>query len=84
MPTYQGAITQGYPLNLTPNILTARFSEKNLTGYGLNLKQAMNQNVGVFSHWSWNNGRTETQTLDISASLSGGMTINSSSRKKTA
>jgi high affinity Mn2+ porin len=64
--------------------LRACFCEKNSTGYGLNLKQAMNQNVGVFSHWSWNNGRTGTQTLDISASLSGGMTINSSSRKKTA
>jgi hypothetical protein len=52
MPTYQGAITQGYPLNLTPNILTARFSEKNMAGYGLNLKQAINQDVGVFSRWN--------------------------------
>jgi hypothetical protein len=31
-----------------------------------------------------NSGRTETQTLDISASLSGGITMNGSSGKKTA
>ena len=82
MATYQDAITQGYQLNLTPNILTARFGIKNMAGYGLNLEQAINQDVGVFSRWSWNNGRTETQTLDISASISGGITINGSSWKR--
>jgi high affinity Mn2+ porin len=33
----------------------------------------------VFGRWSWNPGTTETQTLDISKSLSGGVSIKGSS-----
>jgi len=78
MASYQDAISQGYQLGLTPNILTARFGEQNMWGYGLNIEQAVNEDMGLFARWSWNNGQTETQTLDVSSSLSFGTTLKGS------
>jgi len=33
----------------------------------------------MFARWSWNSGNTETQTLDVSSSISGGVSIKGSS-----
>lgn len=81
MASYQDAISQYYqqPNNVAPNILTARFGEKTMWGYGLNIEQAVSQDIGVFARWSWNSGNTETQTLDVSSSISGGVSIKGSS-----
>ena len=77
MATYQGAINQYYqqPSLGPPNILTARFNEQNMWGYGLNIEQAITKDIGLFARWSWNSGNTETQTLDVNSSLSGGISI---------
>jgi len=79
MSTYRDAINRGIQTNSTPDILNARYGQQSLWGYGLNLEQALSNDVGVFARWSWNTGQTETQTLDISQSISGGVSIKGSS-----
>jgi len=45
-------------------------------GYVINIEQAINEDVGAFGRWSWNNGKTEiTAFTDIDASLSLGTSI---------
>jgi high affinity Mn2+ porin len=80
MGNYQNAINYAQATNTSPpSILNVRQAATNSWGYGLNFEQAINDDVGVFGRWSWNPGTTETQTLDISKSLSGGVSIKGSS-----
>lgn len=45
-------------------------------GYVINLEQALNEELGLFGRWSWNNGKTEIMAFtDIDASLSLGASI---------
>jgi high affinity Mn2+ porin len=45
-------------------------------GYVINLEQALNDEVGLFGRWSWNDGKTEIMAFtDIDASLSLGASI---------
>ena len=45
-------------------------------GYYLNLQQEITDDIGIFSRWSWNDGRTEIMAFtDIDASLSLGTSI---------
>ena len=75
MSTYRDAIDLGVRTNTTPDIFSTRYGNQNLWGYGLNFEQALTKDVGLFARWSWNTGNAETQTLDITQSLSGGLSI---------
>jgi len=45
-------------------------------GYVINLEQALTDDIGLFSRWSWNDGKTEIMAFtDIDASLSMGTSI---------
>jgi high affinity Mn2+ porin len=45
-------------------------------GYVFNLEQALTDDIGLFSRWSWNDGKTEIMAFtDIDASLAGGLSI---------
>jgi high affinity Mn2+ porin len=45
-------------------------------GYVINLEQALNDEVGLFGRWSWNDGKTEIMAFaDIDASLALGASI---------
>src|SRR6185437_14483459 len=45
-------------------------------GYYINLQQEIADDLGAFARWSWNDGQSETSAFtDISASLSGGVSI---------
>src|SRR5256885_5546846 len=45
-------------------------------GYVINLEQALNDEVGLFGRWSWNDGKTEIMAFtDIDASLSLGFSL---------
>src|ERR1700704_5023427 len=45
-------------------------------GYVINLEQALNDELGLFGRWSWNDGKTEIMAFtDIDASLSLGASI---------
>lgn len=78
MGGYQNAINQGLQTNTTPDITNVRLAAQSSWGYGVNIEQAINNDVGIFGRWSWNPGTTETQTVDISRSLSGGVSIKGS------
>jgi carbohydrate-selective porin OprB len=78
MSTYRDAIDLGARTSTTPDILSTRYAYQSLNGYGINIEQALSKDVGFFARWSWNTGNTETQTLDISQSLSGGFSIKGS------
>ncbi len=77
MATYQDAVSQyqATPGMQAPNILMARNGYQNKHGYGVNAEQAISEDLGLFARWSWNDGRTETQTLDVSSSISGGFVV---------
>ena len=78
MGSYQDAMTQGQ-INGIPNLVSVRQNSTRSWGYGLNMEQALNDNIGVFARWSYNPGKTETQTLDMNKSLSGGISIKGTS-----
>ncbi len=78
MGNYQNAVNQAQVSNSTPDITSVRQAAQTSWGYGLNIEQAINEDVGIFGRWSWNPGTTETQTIDISRSLSGGLSIKGS------
>ena len=49
-------------------------------GYYLNLQQEITDDIGLFSRWSWNDGRNEIMAFtDIDASLSLGTSIKGTS-----
>ena len=77
MGGYQDALNAMTP-NTIPDITAVRQNGTKSWGYGLNWEQALNSDVGLFARWSQNPGKTETQTLDISRSLSGGLSIKGS------
>ena len=79
MSNYRDSINLGMQTNTTPDILNTRLANQKLWGYGINLEQAISNDVGIFARWSWNTGQTETQTIDISQSLSGGVSIKGTS-----
>jgi high affinity Mn2+ porin len=80
MGNYQNAINLSQQTNTPPpDVFNVRQAATNSWGYGLNAEQAINNDVGVFARWSWNPGTTETQTLDISKSVSGGVSVKGSS-----
>ena len=78
MASYQDAINSRINNAQVPDILENRKNANTSHGYGVNFEQSMNPNVGIFGRWSWNPGNTETQTLDISESLSGGFSMKGS------
>jgi high affinity Mn2+ porin len=75
MGNYQSAVSLGQQTSSTPDVSNTRLAAQNSWGYGINIEQAINEDVGIFGRWSWNPGNTETQTVDISRSLSGGVSI---------
>lgn len=49
-------------------------------GYVVNVEQAVGDDLGLFTRWSWNNGRNEISAFtDIDMSLSGGLVIKGTS-----
>ena len=79
MASYHDALNLAQQTNTNPNIFNVRLKGQESWGYGINLEQAITQNMGVFARWSWNPGATETQTLDISSSFSAGLSFKGSS-----
>ncbi len=78
MATYNNALSKAVNPDATPIPLSEARSFTNSWGYGINAEQAISDDVGLFARWSWNPGQTETLTLDMSRSLSGGASIKGS------
>ena len=75
MARFENAMALGLQNHTTPDMTSVRQSAQRAWGYGLNMEQALTHDVGIFARWSWNTGNTETQTVDISRSLSGGVSV---------
>ena len=78
MGNYQQALIQNAaasPPSGVPEVVATRQAGQKSRGYGINAEQAVDDNFGVFARWSWNQGQTETQTIDISRSFSGGLSL---------
>lgn len=82
MGSYQNANTLAQQTGTVPNVINVRQAATNSWGYGINAEQAINDDIGLFARWSWNPGTTETQTLDISKSISGGVSVKGSYWKR--
>jgi high affinity Mn2+ porin len=78
MAAYQNAIAWGTQTRQVPDLVEVRAPGTKSWGYGFNAEQAANEDLGFFARWSWNPGTTETQTLDMKTSLSGGLSLKGS------
>jgi len=79
MAEYQNALLLAIKNQQVPDLVGVRAQGTKSWGYGFNAEQAANENLGFFARWSWNPGTTETQTLDMKTSLSGGLSLKGAS-----
>ena len=80
MSRFQDAIDLAARTGGTPDINDVRTGEQVKHGFGLNLEQAVSDDVGVFGRASWADGRTETYAFtEIDRSLSGGVLVKGTS-----
>lgn len=80
MSRYEDALELASQTSAVPDINLVRTSDQVKYGVGLNLEQAINEDIGVFMRAMWADGRTETYAFtEIDRSLSGGALIKGSS-----
>lgn len=80
MSSFQDALNLAARTGGTPDINDVRTGEQVKHGFGLNLEQAMSNNVGLFARASWADGRTETYAFtEIDRSMSGGAVVRGTS-----
>ena len=76
MSRYKDALELGIQTASPPDINLVRNEDQSKYGLGINLEQAINENIGVFMRGMWADGRTETYAFtEIDHSLSGGTLI---------
>jgi len=74
MSRYRDALDFGAQTTSIPDINAVRRGEQIKQGFGLNLEQAINKEIGIFSRASWADGQTETYAFtEIDRSLSAGL-----------
>lgn len=80
MGSYRLAIAQN---PLAPDVTATRAYGRNKYGFGINLEQNINSNLGVFAKTSYNDGKTETWAFtEIDRSVSIGAVLNGNSWKQ--
>lgn len=76
MTSYSDALAQAAQRGGGPDLSTARYGAKSKRGFGLNLEQALSDDVGLFARASWADGKTEIYAFtEIDRSLSTGLLI---------
>ena len=76
MSRYEDALELGTQTASPPDINLVRNEDQSKYGLGINLEQAINENIGVFMRGMWADGRTKTYAFtEIDHSLSGGTLI---------
>lgn len=76
MSRYRDALNLAAATNTTPDLNAVRTGEQIKYGFGLNIEQALNEDVGVFARAGWADGQTETYAFtEIDQSVSGGALI---------
>lgn len=80
MSRFQDALDMAADNGGTPSIDEVRTRDKVKRGFGLNLEQAVSDDVGLFSRASWADGKTETYAFtEIDHSVSGGAVVKGTS-----
>ena len=76
MSRYKDALELGIQTGSPPDINLVRNEDQSKYGLGINLEQAINENIGVFMRGMWADGRAEAYAFtEIDHSLSGGTLI---------
>ncbi|MDR2297892.1 MAG: carbohydrate porin [Comamonas sp.] len=76
MTSYSDALAQAAQRGGVPDLNTARYGAKSKRGFGLNLEQALSDDVGLFARASWADGKTEIYAFtEIDRSLSAGLLV---------
>ena len=79
MTRYADANALAQQTGTVPDINAARYGAQMKRGFGVNIEQAVNDDVGVFARASWADGKTETYAFtDIDRSVSGGVMVKGS------
>lgn len=76
MSRFQDALDLAARTGALPSIDDVRHGEQIKRGFGLNVEQAVSDDVGVFGRASWADGKTETYAYtEIDRSISGGVVV---------
>ena len=76
MSRFDDALALGRRTGTTPDLNAVRDGDQSKWGVGLNVEQAIDDDVGLFGRASWADGRTETYAFtEIDRSLSTGIVI---------
>ncbi|MDE2600059.1 MAG: carbohydrate porin [Rhodocyclaceae bacterium] len=76
MSRYQDALNFAAINGGTPDINQVRYGEQSKVGFGINLEQALSNDVGMFARASLADGKTETYAFtEIDRSISGGILV---------
>lgn len=76
MSRYEDALELASQTSAAPDINLVRTNDQVKYGVGLNLEQAINEDIGVFMRAMWADGRTEAYAFtEVDRSLSGGALI---------
>lgn len=79
MSRYSDALKYGTATATTPDLDAVRHGVQTKWGFGLNLEQALTNDVGLFARGSWADGKTETYAFtEIDRSLSAGLLVRGS------
>lgn len=76
MTRYGDALSLAAQTGEVPNLNAARYGARSKHGFGINLEQALTDDVGLFARGSWADGKTEIYAFtEIDRSLSAGLLI---------
>ena len=76
MTRYSDALNEAAQTGAVPSLDNARYGVQSKRGFGLNLEQALSDDVGFFARGSWADGKTEIYAFtEIDRSLSAGFLI---------
>ena len=76
MTRYSDALSVAAQTGAVPDLNDARFGVQSKRGFGLNLEQALTDDIGLFARGSWADGKTEIYAFtEVDRSLSGGLLI---------
>ncbi len=77
MGNYKQAVEWGIARNTVPNVDSTSRLGRTKYGFGINVEQQINSNLGVFCRLGWNDGHNETWTFtEIDRSVSAGFQLN--------
>lgn len=79
MSKYQDALNYAAVYGGKPDINQVRYGDQSKLGFGINLEQALSNDIGLFARASWADGKTETYAFtEIDRSISSGLLISGS------